>query len=76
MGNDRAQYVGARSEESSETSGDVGPENAHWRALLKRLALEALQPPSDGTLAGPWREFLKELEAKELRAQRTRRGHP
>ena len=71
MGDDRR----ARPEESSETSGDDGSENAHWQALLKRLGFEALQLPSDGTLAGQWREFLKQLEAKELRTQKTRKGH-
>ncbi len=75
MGDDRRQYPRARPEESSETSGDNGSENAHWQALLKRFGFEALQLPGDGMLAGQWKEFLKELEAKELRAQKTRKGH-
>jgi len=70
MGDDRR----ARPEELSETSGDDGSENAHWQALLKRLGFEALQLPGDGTLAGQWREFLMQLEAKERRTQRTRKG--
>ena len=76
MRDDRRQYPQVRPEESSETSSDVGSENAHWQALLKRLGLEALQLPSDGTLAGPWKEFLEQLQAKEFRTQRTRRERP
>ena len=52
---------------------DDKSENDHWRALLKRLGLEALQLPSKDKLAGPWKEFLEQLEAKEFRSQKTRK---
>jgi len=64
---------GRRPEEPSETSGNNSSENAHWQALLKQLGLETLQLPSDGTLAGPWKEFLEQFEAKESRMQRTKK---
>lgn len=60
-------------EEPSETSGDDGSEHTRWHALLKRLGLETLQLPSDGTLAGQWKEFLEQFEAKEFGRQKTRR---
>lgn len=51
-------------------------ENAHWQALLKRLGLETLELPREGTLTGQWREFLKEFEAKEFGTRKARKGHP
>ncbi len=33
-----------------------------WQGLLIRLGFDSLQLPSDGTLSGQWREFLKRLE--------------
>ena len=60
-------------EEPSETSGDQGAEHSHWRAVLKRLGLDTLQLPSDGTLAGQWKEFLEQFEAKEFRTQKARK---
>ena len=52
---------------------DTRSENDHWRALLERLGLETLQLPSRDRLAGAWKEFLEQLEAKELRAQKARK---
>ena len=52
---------------------DARSENDHWRALLERLGLGALQLPSRDRLAGAWKEFLEQLEAKELRAQKTKK---
>ncbi len=75
MGDDRGQYLRARPEESSEASGDNGSENSRWQALLKRFGFEALQLPGDGMLDGQWKEFLKHLEAKELRTQKTRKAY-
>jgi hypothetical protein len=49
------------------------PENDHWQALLERLGLGALHLPSTDKLAGAWKEFLEQLEAKELRTQKTRK---
>jgi len=57
----------------NETSGAGGSEHAHWQALLKRLGLETLQLPSDGTLAGQWKEFLEQFEAKEVARRRAKR---
>ena len=83
MGDDRRDPRGSvtalpekrerKPEEPSETSGDDRSKNAHWLALLKRLGLESLQLPSDGRLAGQWKEFLEQFEAKEFRTQRVRR---
>ena len=64
---------GRKPEEPSETSGEEGSEHAHWQAVLKRLGLETLQLPSDGTLAGQWKEFLEQFEAKEFGRQKARR---
>jgi hypothetical protein len=54
---------------------DNSSENDHWRALLERLGLETLQLPSKDRLAGPWKEFLEQLEAKESRTQKTKKEH-
>ena len=62
-----------RAKEPSETFGDDSSQNAHWQSLLKRLGLETLQLPTDGTLAGQWKEFLEQFEAKETRTQNTRK---
>lgn len=59
--------------EPSETGGAGGSENDDWQALLKRLGLETLQLPTDGTLSGQWKEFLKQLEIKELKKQKGRK---
>ena len=60
-------------EEPSESSRDDGSAHVRWQALLKRLGLETLQLPSDGTLAGQWKEFLEQFEAKEFGRQKARR---
>lgn len=67
------QEWGQLIKEPSEPS-DGGLENAHWQALLKRLGLETLQLPREGTLTGQWREFLKQCEAKESGTRNTRKG--
>lgn len=54
---------------------DDSSENDHWRALLEKLGLESLQLPGKDRLAGPWKEFLEQLEAKESRTQKTRKEH-
>jgi hypothetical protein len=54
---------------------DGSSENDHWRALLERLGLETLQLPSKDRLAGPWKEFLEQLEAKESRTQKAKKDH-
>ena len=54
---------------------DDSSEKDDWRALLKRLGLETLQLPSRDRLSGPWKEFLEQLEAKEFRAQKKKKGH-
>ena len=50
-----------------------GPEKDHWRSLLEQLGLETLQLPSKDRLAGPWKEFLEQLEAKESRTQKKKK---
>ena len=56
-----------------EDDRDDRPEKDRWRALLERLGLEALQLPSKDRLAGPWKEFLEQLEAKEVRTQKKKK---
>lgn len=52
---------------------DDNAENDHWRALLQRFGLGTLQLPTEGRLAGPWKEFLEQLESEELKRQKTRK---
>ncbi|MBI3030479.1 MAG: hypothetical protein HYY64_13285 [Candidatus Rokubacteria bacterium] len=52
---------------------DDSSEKDRWRALLERLGLETLQLPSKDKLAGPWKEFLEQLEAKELKTKKARK---
>lgn len=44
-----------------------------WQALLNRLGFDSLQLPSDSTLSGQWREFLKRLEAEGSGADKVRK---
>lgn len=52
---------------------DNRSQNAHWQVLLKRLGLETVELPREGTLNGQWREFLKELEAREFGTRKARK---
>ena len=52
---------------------DDRSEKDQWRALLERLGLATLQFPSKDRLAGPWKEFLEQLEAKEVRTQKKKK---
>ena len=52
---------------------DDNSENDHLKALLERLGLGTLQFPTGGRLSGPWKEFLEQLESKELRTQKTKK---